>query len=125
MVKEINILENIKIDKKPIGSLEKTISYLKNEIAIRTNKVYDLYNELYFAVTNKLENETRHETILRYIKEAECESDKVEIPINLLKSLRDNLVELINIRTDLTERDRHIINLLKNELKEVDKLLKV
>lgn len=33
--------------------------------------ISDKYNELIFAVGNKYENETRHETALRYIRSAE------------------------------------------------------
>ena len=34
----------------------------------------DLYNELLFAVGNKYPNETRHQTALRYLKQAEATS---------------------------------------------------
>ncbi len=41
-------------------------------------KYKGLYYELIFAVGNKWEGETRHETALRYIKQAETGSDEVD-----------------------------------------------
>ena len=45
----------------------KTISTINKRLKAKSEK----YNELLFSVVNKYPNETRHETALRYIREAE------------------------------------------------------
>lgn len=42
----------------------------------RTSDVYELYNELLNTVKSKYENESRHETALKYIKNCEAENIK-------------------------------------------------
>ena len=52
----------------------RTIKRLK-----RSKEIFQLYSELIYAVERKFPNETRHETALRYIREAEnkvCEPAK-------------------------------------------------
>lgn len=45
-----------------------------NHRARKSNEIREKYNELLLAVTNKFPGETRHQTALRYIKEAEVGS---------------------------------------------------
>jgi len=45
-----------------------------NHRARKSNEIREKYNELLLAVTNKFLGETRHQTALRYIKEAEARS---------------------------------------------------
>ena len=42
-----------------------------NKRARKSNEIRKKYNELLLAVSSKFPRETRHETILRYIREAE------------------------------------------------------
>jgi len=54
-------------------------------MAIRYDATTDKYNELIMAVGNKCKDETRHETALRYIKQAEL-GDGVDMYNNRSKS---------------------------------------
>lgn len=51
--------------------INKELNMISNKRARKSNELRKKYNELLFAVESKFPNETRHETALRYIKEAE------------------------------------------------------
>jgi len=53
---------------------EKVLGLVKSELHLIATKSAEKYNELIMAVGNKYEGETRHETALRYIKQAEQSS---------------------------------------------------
>lgn len=52
--------------------------YEKEKWAAR-NTVQEKYNELIYAVREKFENESRHETALRYIRQAENKVDNTAV----------------------------------------------
>jgi hypothetical protein len=63
--------------------LVNTILDTKNkEIKQAEERGIEKYNELIYAVGNKYPNETRHETALRYIKQAEIDSTSLSSKIN-------------------------------------------
>lgn len=47
---------------------------MSNKMARKSNELRKKYNELLFAVSRKFPGETRHQTALRYIMEAESKS---------------------------------------------------
>ena len=50
------------------------IDYVKDFLICSHCKLRSDYNKLLWAVESKFEDETRHETALRYIEESECSS---------------------------------------------------
>jgi hypothetical protein len=55
------------------GDIDHSGTYvLASEANERVKELEDKYNELIFAVHTKYQEESRHETALRYIKEKEC-----------------------------------------------------
>lgn len=50
---------------------ETLLDFIDSILQKERNRICEEYNELILAVGNKYEGETRHETALRYIKEAE------------------------------------------------------
>lgn len=56
---------------------------ITNKRGRKSNELRKKYNELLFAVCRKFPNETRHETALRYIREAENRSQIGEVKENI------------------------------------------